>query len=102
MITVICAALDKKARAYATPFFQAHVDVAIRAFKGAVNDPTHPIAKHPEDYSLWLIGTFDDNTGLITPHAAPIHVAEAMALKQPQLFDQTQGSLLSVQHAQPQ
>jgi len=101
MITIICGVLDKKARAYSSPFFQAHCDVAIRAFRTAVNDPSHPIAKHPEDYSMWLLGTFDDATGIITPHAAPIHVVEALALKQPQIID-NQGSLLNVQHAQPQ
>lgn len=84
MITVILAAFDKKARAYATPFFNAHADVGIRAFRGAVNDPTHPISKHPEDYSLWLLGTFDDSTGLITPHSAPVHIAEAINLKEAQ------------------
>lgn len=80
MINVIMTALDKKARAYCTPFFQAHADVGLRAFRIAVNDPTHPMALHPEDYSLWVIGTFDDSTGVITPQPTPVHVAEGINL----------------------
>lgn len=37
---------------------------AERAFADAVNDPSTPMYKHPEDYVLCELGTFDDGTGM--------------------------------------
>lgn len=82
---VVMSAYDKKARAYLTPFFVTHVDVAVRTFTSAVNDPTHPgmINKHPEDFCLYHLGTFDDDTGHFNLTAAPVVVCEAAALRKP-------------------
>ena len=47
--------------------------MAIRSFSDAVQDQDSAFNKHPEDYSLWEIGEFDDQTGEIiyyTPHHA--------------------------------
>ena len=32
-----------------------------------VNEPGHQFAKHPEDYSLYEIGLFDNSTALLEP-----------------------------------
>lgn len=40
--------------------------IAIREFTQMVNSETK-IAQNPEDYSLWRIGTFDNQTGQLTP-----------------------------------
>lgn len=39
---------------------------AIRWFGDTVTNKDHPMNKHPEDYQLFSIGTFDDQTGEIT------------------------------------
>lgn len=57
---------DSKAMAYLQPFFSESVGSAIRAFGDAANDPNVPFNKHPGDYQLYEIGTFDNNTGLMT------------------------------------
>ena len=41
---------------------KAHGEV-LRAFSDMAMNKDHEIGAHPEDYSLWFIGTFDDNTG---------------------------------------
>jgi hypothetical protein len=57
------AVYDTKAQCYAPPFFMASVGSAVRAFGDLANDRQSTINKHPEDYILYEIGTFDDNKG---------------------------------------
>ena len=47
--------------------FQARADGEVfRAFKDMALNKDHEIGAHPEHYSLWRIGTFDDNSGELT------------------------------------
>jgi len=52
---------DSKANAYLTPFFLHNEQMAIRVFRDCVNEPTHQFGKHPEDYTLFKIGSWDDD-----------------------------------------
>lgn len=54
---------DVKADLYNTPFFFPTVAMALRAFADLANDPQSFVAKHPEDYKLVQVGTFDDSLG---------------------------------------
>lgn len=65
MIQKMFGVYDLKACAYLQPFFSGNSGSAMRAFSDAVNDGTSPIAKHPADYQLFELGTFDDSTGSI-------------------------------------
>lgn len=56
------AVYDVKACVYNTPFFMLNHGVALRAFSDWSNDSQTVIARHPEDYSLWFLGEFDDAT----------------------------------------
>jgi len=75
------AIFDKKALAYANPFYYHQKGQALRALEDSVNDPQSPLNKHPEDFTLFHIGEWDDRTGLVTPLANPQHVEEALAVK---------------------
>ena len=66
MIHKIFSIHDAAAKAYLAPFFLPEEGQAIRGFKGAVNNPEHSFGQHPKDYTLMVIGTFDDSTGTIT------------------------------------
>lgn len=52
-----------------TTFMPANVDYndasAIRNFEHAVRQPDSLLASHPADYSLWKLGTFDNETGTL-------------------------------------
>lgn len=54
---------DVKAHAYLQPFFMPTVAEANRLFSDCINDSSHPFGKHPEDYILFLSGSFDTNKG---------------------------------------
>ena len=62
---------DRAAENYNTPMFMAAKGQAIRAFDDQANSEDSMINKHPEDYTLFYIGEFDDDTGLLTPANKP-------------------------------
>ncbi len=53
---------DTKALAYLPPFFLPNELMAKRVFGDMADDITHQFGKHPEDYSLYEMGEFDDGT----------------------------------------
>jgi len=57
---------DNKAKFHSTPWFSPNDDTAIREFVRVVNDGSSAINASPDDYTLFRIGTFDSDTGLIT------------------------------------
>lgn len=66
MIHKIYAVFDSKAGTYTPPFFQHQEAMAIRTFGDCCNDTGHTFGKHPEDYTLFNLGIYDDTTGTIT------------------------------------
>lgn len=66
MILKIFSIQDIKAKAFLPPFFLPEQGQATRTFGDCVNDPKHQFGRHPHDYTLFGIGTFDDETGTIT------------------------------------
>jgi len=57
---------DKKANFHSFPFRAQNNEVATRSLKNSFNDPNHQnteYVKNPEDFILFKIGGFDDNTG---------------------------------------
>lgn len=63
MILKAFALLDTKVSAFHTPFFMAHVGHAIRACGELGADLSTTIGRHPADFHLYEIGSFDDATG---------------------------------------
>ncbi len=56
---------DSKAQIYNKPFCMQNDQVATRACIDLVNDPTTDCAKHPTDYALYWIGSYDDENAFI-------------------------------------
>ncbi len=54
---------DVASGVYMRPFFSQADGQAIRSFKDIATDADHEIGKHPEDYTLYRIGNFNDTTG---------------------------------------
>lgn len=61
----ILSVRDRAIDAFGQPFFSASVGGAIRSFSDEVNRQAenNPLAKHPDDFDLYLLGEFDDATG---------------------------------------
>lgn len=54
---------DAKSGTYGVPFFTQNDATAERSFKQAAMDENTTINKFPEDYALYCVGKFDDNSG---------------------------------------
>lgn len=70
MIHKMYTVFDTKAEIYLPPIYYKATGEALRAFSDTVNSSDHAFHKHPEDYCLFEIGTYDDqNAGIetITP-----------------------------------
>ncbi len=55
---------DTASGLYSRPFFCQSDGEARRLFVDLVQDADHPIGKHPEDYSLFRTGQFDDTNAV--------------------------------------
>lgn len=63
---------DSAAKRYLQPFFAETQEVAIRMFRAIVNKADHQFNRFPEDYTLFYVGVFDGETGMVqpcTPHS---------------------------------
>lgn len=63
MIQKVFAIYDRKAACYGVPFFMGTDHMAVRAFSDLANDVKSTVNKHPEDYALYYIGSYNDNDG---------------------------------------
>lgn len=61
----VYAVRDRATQFFLRPFFCHTHGEAERSFTDAVKDPQSPLSKHPDDYGLWHLGEYDDNTGAI-------------------------------------
>lgn len=69
---------DKKLAAYMQPFFSVNTATALRSFSDACAEPNSMLHLHPEDFQLYKIADYSDQTANIEPHnPTPIAAAEA-------------------------
>lgn len=62
MILALYSVQDSKSGLFFTPYAAPNAGVALRMFTDAIKNPNSEIAKHPEDYALYEIGTMDNQT----------------------------------------
>lgn len=58
---------DVKGNDHGVPFFSLSDGVAQRSFGDILSDPSCLCSRHPEDYHLYCVGTFDSGNGMLTP-----------------------------------
>lgn len=63
MRLIICAVRDSAVAAYVRPFYVPAVGAAARGFGDEVNRVDSDMHKHPDDYELFELGEFDEETG---------------------------------------
>lgn len=79
MATVkVFALYDLKGKFYAPPFVAPTVGMASRSFADIARSPESIVYKHPEDYILYQIGNYDDNSGVLEAVIPPVHIASAI------------------------
>jgi len=66
--SVVVAVFDSAVQAYGRPIFVPAIGAAMRSFQDEVNRKAddNPVYAHPSDYELFVVGYFDDSTGIFT------------------------------------
>ncbi len=74
----ILAVYDSKAEMFNQPMFFKAKPEAIRAFSDECNRDGSAIEKHPEDYTLFEIGTYDVETAKLEPLPTPVSLGHGI------------------------
>lgn len=72
---------DSKADCYMVPFFVSNDAVALRMIANASCDSESMLSANSEDFSLYSIGEFDSDSGVILPLPAPKFMSSVVSLK---------------------
>lgn len=75
---------DVKALTYSPPFFQHNNGLAVRMLTDLVNDNNTSVGRHPADFRLYCVGSYDDSTGKLIPLDIIEHVMDAVSCVQRQ------------------
>lgn len=78
MILKVYTIRDTKGEVYNTPFFNLTHGEAERNFRGLVNDEKSTVNKYPEDFDLYYIGEFDNQSGKLIARDTPEHIIKAV------------------------
>lgn len=65
----VYSVFDSKAKAYLPPFFLHTHGLAERAFADCVNSDSHQFGKNPGDYTLFHLGSWEDDCALFDSFA---------------------------------
>lgn len=74
----ICCVRDVRGGVFGNPFFVTSIGMAMRQFEDEVNRPeeTNTMYKHPEDFELYHLGTFDSRTAQLVSYESPLQLSE--------------------------
>lgn len=85
-VLVICTVRDSAANLYNRPFYVPNVNLARRSLQDqlAGNQPgDETIRRHPEDFELYELGFFEEETAKFELHPSPKLVVRAKDLVDP-------------------
>lgn len=76
MATKLCifSVKDVKAELFSNLSVSLNRGTMMRSLSDVLRDGSHPYGKHPEDYVLYELGSYDDSNGVITPLEVPTSV----------------------------
>jgi len=67
MKLLVMTLFDAAAEVYLRPFFVTARGEGIRMFSDLVADAEHPCGRHPEHYTLFVVGEYDQSKGELLP-----------------------------------
>lgn len=66
MLHRVVSVFDTKSKIFSKPMLFVTDGVALRSFSDEVNRKDSDLGAHVDDFQLFLLGTFDDQTGMYT------------------------------------
>lgn len=81
----LVSVFDSAVAGYGRPMCVVTTGVAERSFTDEVNRQAedNDLFKHPEHFSLWLVGHFEDDSGSLVPVKPAVLLCEAASVKRP-------------------
>lgn len=83
MILQAFSVFDTKGKAFNLPFFQPVAGLAVRQLTEMTADSKSLLAKYPEDFILYHVGSFDDATAVFTSMSPVVLVTHVKDLVVP-------------------
>lgn len=77
MVQIMMSAYDEKAQVYLPPFCCKTEGEGRRMFGDAVQEPGSVLSRHPSDFSLYIVGSFNDSSGAVVVPGVPEFVCKA-------------------------
>lgn len=90
MIAKAFALRDIKADAFGSPFFLPNENIAKRLLAEWAQDKRSEVGKYPNDFVMFEIGTFDNESGKLSPLVPPSMVCSVVSVlpkPEPDMFD---------------
>ncbi|AXH75656.1 MAG: nonstructural protein [Microviridae sp.] len=78
MILKLFSVYDRKAKILCKPFYADNAVQAQRIFNQAVNEPGSQYSRWPADFELVEIGSWSDDSHVVTSHVAPLSLGLAV------------------------
>lgn len=72
---------DVKSESYVAPIYERTDGLAVRQITDVVNSGKSPFSKHPEDYILYCLATFNDCSGEYIKLDTPRHIIALTAIQ---------------------
>lgn len=69
---------DSKGEFYSNPFYMKSKGEAMRAFADLANDKSNTVGNHPEDFTLFELGTFSERQGQFVLLPTPVSLGVAI------------------------
>lgn len=82
MILIAVAVRDSAVDAFMRPFFVPTTAFAVRSFGDAVKEADSPMSKAPQDYALFELGSFDEESGKFVNLDSPRQLIRAQDIKE--------------------
>lgn len=77
----IFSIFDSKSEAFHVPFYKKAKGEALRDFQDLANDPETSVCKYASDFTLFELGEFNEQTGIITVLPTPMSLGLAQDYK---------------------
>lgn len=78
---LVFSVLDVKVGCFSQPVFFKTEALAVRSFTAAVREGNSDLSRFSEDYSLFELGSFDEEKGVFMNNRAPRQVVTASVCK---------------------
>lgn len=91
----VFSVFDSKTKVFSQPNFLVNKGAALRAWMDACNDPQSNISKHPEDFTFFHIGEYDDENGTFENLKTPESLGCAIQFVRNEAINQFRGATMA-------